>query len=291
VQPLTVGRLAHHWDREPAFVAGTPAKVRSLELNIESFFELCEVADTNVKAQSFDASGRHVETAIRGNDARAHYAAGSTICFSAMNRFDRRLEACVDEAQRSLGLTGDADINGYLSPAGAGFGLHFDDHPVMIVQIAGSKRWYFSAAPVVDAPTCNIVAGHESEIIYRRAYSWFSTPFPDNSELRQALLTPGDLLFLPAGTAHRTEAGSHSLAITIAWRSRVFADLLSSLLNESMIGHAAWRRRLPPLLSPDAGPTNEAMSRLVAVQLTQVRDWLSAIEPSAFVDRWRRGCR
>src|SRR5262249_27537138 len=95
-------------------------------------------------------------------------------------------------------------------------GLHFDDRAVAICQLAGAKRWWHGSAPAVMRPRCNLVSGHEeSERLFRATHPELDVIPPELNALCTTELVPDALLYLPAGTWHRTSAQGSSLALTI----------------------------------------------------------------------------
>jgi hypothetical protein len=67
-------------------------------------------------------------------------AEGAQVVVDALNHLDPVLEAACQALQWWCGTS--VQVNAYLTTAdAAGFDLHWDDHPTLIVQVAGSKRW------------------------------------------------------------------------------------------------------------------------------------------------------
>ncbi len=81
-------------------------------------------------------------------------------------------------------------INCYMSAAGAeGFGGHWDDHDVVILQLAGTKYWEILAPTALSALPGLIETGAVSDEVM-----W------------SGILEPGSALFIPRGWGHRTRA-------------------------------------------------------------------------------------
>lgn len=80
--------------------------------------------------------------------------------------------------------------NAYLSFEGAvGFGPHWDEHDLLVVQLHGTKRWTLED-PLVDNPLRRWISGETS-----------------GSDAWDGLLSPGDALWVPRGYGHRTASG------------------------------------------------------------------------------------
>jgi lysine-specific demethylase/histidyl-hydroxylase NO66 len=97
--------------------------------------------------------------------------------------------------------------NAYLSPAhGAAFAPHRDAHDVLILQLAGSKRWRIGVDP----------SGEPKPV--------------DSPHALDVTLRVGQLLYLPQGTEHRVEAGDEgSVHLTVYFTAPTFASLIAAL--------------------------------------------------------------
>merc|ERR1712210_73419 len=110
--------------------------------------------------------------------------------------------------------------NVYLTPPGTqGFAPHWDDVEVFMCQLEGSKHWRLYGPR------------EEGERLPR-----FSSPNFDQDEVGEpildAVLHPGDLLYLPRGTIHQGNClpEEHSLHITIScYQLNSWTDLLGKL--------------------------------------------------------------
>lgn len=84
----------------------------------------------------------------------------------------------------------------------SGFGWHFDEEEVFILQTAGAKSYYFRANTVSRRPLCAEPAAFRD---YPR----------ETSPLLVARLHPGDWLYLPSGYWHCAYAHEESLSVSI----------------------------------------------------------------------------
>jgi hypothetical protein len=119
-----------------------------------------------------------------------------------------------------------------------GFDLHWDDHDVFILQVAGRKRWrvYGETRP---SPVAN-----DSE----------PAPKPDGDALWEDTLEDGDLLYIPRGWWHVAfPLDEPTLHLTVGVHKRTGLDLLR-WLSDDLRASETFRRDLPR----DASPSEQA---------------------------------
>ncbi|MFE4830260.1 JmjC domain-containing protein [Streptomyces sp. NPDC056672] len=135
-----------------------------------------------------------------------------------------------------------------------GFGVHWDDHDVVVVQVDGSKRWKIFG-PTRTAPM----------------YKDTEAPEPPPEEpLTEVVMRPGDLLYLPRGWWHSVAAseGEHSLHLTFGLQTATGAQLLSWLADD-LRRHSVLRLDLPVHGPPEEqGDYLERLRNEVAGALT-----------------------
>lgn len=113
-------------------------------------------------------------------------------------------------------------VNAYVTPASSqGFSAHYDLHDVFVLQIAGEKRWRIHEPVIRDPLRDQPWAGRRAEVAARAA----------EAPLIDAVLRPGDALYLPRGYLHAAEAlGEVSCHLTIGVHPVTRHHLLESLL-------------------------------------------------------------
>ncbi|MFG3026545.1 JmjC domain-containing protein [Streptomyces sp. NPDC048254] len=117
-----------------------------------------------------------------------------------------------------------------------GFGVHWDDHDTVVVQLDGLERWriYGTTRPFP---------------LYRD----IEDPGEASTEpVADMVLHPGDVLYVPRCVWHAVSAdqGVRSLHGTCGLQTHTATDLMAWVC-EQLLAHEDWRRDLPLLVSPD----------------------------------------
>ncbi|MFG2739194.1 cupin domain-containing protein [Streptomyces chartreusis] len=130
---------------------------------------------------------------------------------------------------------GRVQINVYASwTATEGFGTHWDDHDVIVVQLEGAKRWR------LYGPTRINPLHRDTE-----------APEPPAGEpVEEIVLRAGDMLYLPRGWWHAVAATEgRSLHLTCGLQTTTGADLLGWLSDRLRTSESV-RAHLPVFASP-----------------------------------------
>jgi ribosomal protein L16 Arg81 hydroxylase len=226
---------------------------------------------------------------VQSVQIKACFAAGMTICVGNVDRFLPDLAAQSQELRRSLGFGGELCFSCYHSPDAAGFGLHYDDRPVFICQLSGSKRWWYSREPAMPAPIGNYVY-RDGDLAKIKAKG-LKVHIPGEDEMECAVLEPGDMLYLPAGAWHKTSAAGESLALTLRMRDRAADQLFGDALRRLCQGDSAWRQPLP-LGEWDwvaAGLTPEPIRTVLADRLEAFKEWAAGLSVADLERVWASG--
>jgi hypothetical protein len=152
-----------------------------------------------------------------------------------------------------------AQANAYSTPACAqGFGVHHDTHDVLVLQVAGRKRWRLYE-PLLELPL--------------KTQRWSDELGDPGEPVDDVTLEAGDTLYLPRGWPHEAVAAdAHSLHITVGLHPQTRIDALRDALSECA-GEVEFRRAL----DADGMLPPELLERLAA-----------RLRPEAVVRRARR---
>lgn len=108
------------------------------------------------------------------------------------------------------------DIMASFAPAGGSVGPHFDRYDVFLLQTLGQRRWkiggvHDASSPRVEGSPLHILADFETE--------------------EEAVLNPGDMLYLPPGVAHWGIAESDCMTMSIGFRTPSHADVVTGVAD------------------------------------------------------------
>ena len=139
----------------------------------------------------------------------AEWEAGATIVLQALHVNWHPLAVFCRLLEDALGRG--VQANSYYTPRGSqGFGVHHDTHDVLVLQVAGEKRWKLYD-PLLELPL-----KHQR---YSSALGEHDEPTDD------LVLRPGDTLYLPRGWLHEAEtSAADSLHLTIGIAAHTWLD-------------------------------------------------------------------
>ena len=196
--------------------------------------------------QTLDASaytlgggvGATVGDQVSEDKVLREFAAGATIVLQAVHRTWEPVARTARALAADLGHP--VQANAYVTPAQSqGFGDHYDVHDVLVVQVAGEKHWRVRP-PVLDAPLRS-----QPWTDRRDAVTAAATADP----VVDAVLRPGDCLYLPRGWLHSATAlGGISTHLTFGihpWTERHLADDLLRAAGARLDADPALRASLP----------------------------------------------
>jgi len=147
----------------------------------------------------------------------AEWEAGATIVLQALHVNWHPLAVFCRQLEDALGHG--VQANAYWTPHGSqGFAVHHDTHDVLVLQVAGEKRWLLYD-PLLELP-----------LKHQRWSSALGEPGEPSDDLT---LRAGDTLYLPRGWLHQAEtSASDSLHLTIGITAYTWLDALRAALAE-----------------------------------------------------------
>jgi bifunctional lysine-specific demethylase and histidyl-hydroxylase NO66 len=165
------------------------------------------------------------------------FADGSTLVLQALHRvWPPILEFC----QRLAAELGHpVQANAYVTPPqNQGFSAHYDVHDVFVLQIEGEKRWRIHR-PILESPLCDQPWADRKAHVEKQA---------QEPPLIEALLRPGDCLYLPRGYLHAATAlGGVSTHLTLGvhvWTRYALAEQLMHQALQALANNPAVRGSL-----------------------------------------------
>lgn len=270
-----------YWNKKALYIKGHPTKLAGL-FDRDAFMRAAHSC-ADLKVGYTDENGWPAHFNVRPDQIPEMLAKGKTVCASVVDPGEPRLTAFLNEYRKSFRVAGRFFFNSYLSPHGAGFGLHLDHHPVSILQLDGQKRWWYSSEPGLKQVLSNVSfpAGRDALKL-----PWVTVERPAEDSLCEVVLNAGDVLYLPKGCWHRAQAIGHSLGLTLAMESVSLLDLIQAALLPKF-NTVAFRDALPGY--PLADQTQEMPSELeelFASGLQEVRRLIEDFSPSELYASW-----
>jgi hypothetical protein len=158
------------------------------------------------------------------------WEAGATIVLQALHVNWLPLAVFCRQLEEALGLG--VQANSYYTPRGSqGFAVHHDTHDVLILQVAGEKRW------LLYDPLLELPLKHQR---YSKALGERGEPSDD------LVLRAGDTLYLPRGWLHQAETSdTDSLHLTIGINAYTWLDAARAALGH-LEEEAVFRRGVYP---------------------------------------------
>ncbi|MFE9255556.1 cupin domain-containing protein [Streptomyces sp. NPDC006879] len=154
---------------------------------------------------------------IQPAELHAQLKDGASMVLDAVEEIHPAVREAAEGLERFLGTS--VQANAYASwTEREGFGLHWDDHDVVVVQLQGSKRWRLYGA-TRQAPTFRDVESPEQ---------------PEGDPVADIVLAAGDVLYLPRGWWHAVTAdqGTESLHLTFGMVPHTGADLMLWVVDQ-----------------------------------------------------------
>ena len=260
--------MATTWCKTPLHLTGTAGRFASL-FNWDALSRMLETCPLDTPRIELARGGLSVPDVsfIRRREGVARIDGGAltrlldqgaTLIVNFLDEMASGPEALCAALTQALGVMTSANL--YASwRAENGLPLHWDSHGVLVLQLAGRKRW------TVYAPTRpDVIKGDK-----------FVPPAAEVRPIWQGLLEDGDVLYLPRGYPHMASAlEGPSLHLTFAL-SETTAHGFLRWLDEDLRNDPRWRAALP-------GAEGDA-----AAWITELRESLNAALTPTALERFR----
>ena len=274
--PVSVSTfLDQYAGRKALFIKGDADRFADLAFDVEAFFS---------SAEAFEAEDHRIKVAIKGEEsaeayrpitpdcAREAYDEGYTVCVAGISDAHPELGQFAEAVRWGLSIP-DLRFNSYLSPDGSGFNLHYDAQPIFLLQMAGSKQWWYGNSAITPTPTCY-------------SASLADVQKPGLEDLETTLLEPGDVLYLPAFCWHRARAQGFSLGATLGTKGHHNQPLREALRQAGLTETWPIGPLQPPLSSSEAEKSTPGIhvQQYLEAQLHAIRDFA---ENLSIDDLWK----
>jgi bifunctional lysine-specific demethylase and histidyl-hydroxylase NO66 len=156
------------------------------------------------------------------------FAEGSTLVLQALHRVWPPVLAFCQKLAAELGHP--VQANAYVTPPqNQGFSAHYDVHDVFVLQIEGEKQWRVHR-PVLESPLRDQPWNDRKSDVEQRA---------KEPPLIEAVLKPGDCLYLPRGYLHAATAlGGVSTHLTLGIHVWTRYALAQQLVAQALLALA-----------------------------------------------------
>lgn len=298
LHPITKASfLADHWDRHflhirsddgakfreypglaelPAMIAGKISPNR------------WGVPPQTIHASYIDRDGKpRSVNGMSGSALHQLYNAGFSLCFPPMERAHPVLNELVKSVENHTKLPADNAATCYLTPPGSGGAMHFDCQHVFFCQVSGEKHWKISTQTAMYSPPVNLGAEHlrQPEVMGGLQMLGINLKPPEQCELTEIVLKPGDVLYLPPGTWHEPRTrDSHSLHFTLTLVPLGFWHVLFASLRLVMMRRPDWMRDLRFLGDPNAGGDQQ---QFLTERLAELAQEVGNLSPESLLQVWK----
>ncbi|MGJ8682533.1 JmjC domain-containing protein [Paraglaciecola sp.] len=235
----------------------------------------------NIKAsfaEGEDSGDPHGATDISHKQVIDVLNDGGTICISNIQMADPFLAKWALAICAQLNFTGTVGINCYVSQDGSGFPMHYDARVATSIQIAGKKRWKYSTKSAKPWPKTNAV--YQSGETNNKVGT-----LPNDMDIREVVLNPGDVLCLPAGAWHSACGIGCSMALNLSFSPQNYLEHILPSLKNLAESNPSWRGGVPATCEKVTGKMPKEVSSYIGHRLSEFQDLANA---DSLVEPWLR---
>lgn len=259
--------LSDHWPGQPAVIRGAVCAdyfSEALPTLMNLSFLRTRRDSVMVLAAASSAESRSVQ--LDPMQATRLFDAGMSIVAGKLQDDLPLLGGWIEALRRDLGLPRRSLLRSiaYLSPAGAGVHPHWDLNSNFSIQLSGTKRWTMAPNSTIENPLSPFSV--DDRIVATRLRRYLTTPLPEAmpEDREEFLLEPGDLLFIPRGYLHGTEAVETSLSLNFTLGSYTLAELVADQIRDQLWQRPEWRA-IGDIASPERPGASERAEEIAAL--------------------------
>jgi len=291
LSPITVSSfLSEYWDQKSLHLPGVDEKGALLGLQVseaESFLkrsaregeDVC-LMDTGENTGDKGSLGSSVLLRLRD--------LAVTMKFGVDPKRAPHVAELAQSMRDEFGAVGEFSFTGVVSGAGSGAVAHVDDVSVLVIQIEGVKDWQFGRTPAARFPGESFTEATIDTYIEDRPLREAPQGF-DEGAIDRRYMTPGDILYMPAGTWHRACALTTSFHISIYHEAPSFLDLLFATLQRKAGASSHVFSRPGPAIDGRAmrgSKLPEAVESALSTGLSGFRDLLRGVTAEELLAVW-----
>jgi 50S ribosomal protein L16 3-hydroxylase len=210
--------------------------------NMKSLEQLLETWPFQVQAHLPKVADEASAIDVSTTDARKLFENGIALMFDHAERVSADLASWLEAIRQDLGFSSLTQSRCllYATPDTKGTAMHFDQNANFVLQLHGKKKWWLARNNSVTNPLTRHTLGLPVD---REMESYVAQPMPTKMppDAQVVELTPGSLLFVPAGMWHATLAEGDALALNFTYHAPAWLDLLTSALRSRLALSTEWR--------------------------------------------------
>lgn len=271
--------LPHLESGESFFVKRADAVNALAQLPIlKSLPQLLETWPFQVQAHLPKVADEASAIDVSTTDARKLFENGIALMFDHAERVNADLTHWLEAIRLDLGfseLTQSRCLL-YATPDAKGTAMHFDQNANFVLQLHGKKKWWLAPNHSVTNPltrhTLGLPVDPEMETYVTQP---MPTKMPPDAQVIE--LTPGSVLFVPAGIWHATLAEGDALALNFTYHAPAWLDLLMSALRSRLALSPEWRATAQGVSDPSRrGAACGQFDQLISDLIHDLPNWNAA---------------
>ncbi|MEE2901496.1 MAG: cupin domain-containing protein [Myxococcota bacterium] len=239
LSPLTVDDfIQNHWGKKPVHIKGHQDKFKDL-FRREEFFDYSKSPRADMFMGKADDNKHFHQLSTTAYNARALFRLGMTIQMEDVHWLCTPVRELLVGLKHELGLYCGMEAAAFVSPPGAGYGIHYDPNPdIWALQISGTKTWKYSPVPAAKYPIEHVTLNPYG----KPQTNYVDIERPDESDFIEIQLEPGDVFYFPAGTWHTARADEESCHIVLASQIAPWTDFVLEILRDKLLHKDDWRQ-------------------------------------------------